>query len=41
MARRKFKRAPEDLPQHDETWHVLSHHMRVWITPEFEEPYRP
>ena len=41
MARRKFKRAPEDLSQHDETWHVLSHHMRVWITPEFEEPYRP
>jgi len=41
MARRKFKRAPADLPQYDETWHVLVHHVRVWITPEFEEPYRP
>ncbi len=41
MARRKFKRAPDKLPQHDEIWHVLTHHLRVWITPEFEEPYRP
>ena len=36
MALRKSRRAPGDLPQYSETWHVAIHELRTWIAPEDE-----
>lgn len=38
---RKMRRAPENLPQQAETWHLLIQQLRIWITPPDEEPWRP
>ena len=38
---RKSRRLPGDLPQHAETWHVAIRHLRTWITPPDEDPWRP
>ena len=41
MALRRSRRAPGELPQYSEIWHVAIHELRTWIAPEDEEPYRP
>ncbi|MFN8489756.1 MAG: hypothetical protein U0350_19380 [Caldilineaceae bacterium] len=41
MSRPTTRRSSSELPQLNETWHVATHHLRVWITPPDAEPSRP
>jgi tetratricopeptide (TPR) repeat protein len=37
----KSQKSVESLPQRNEHWHVLVHHLRVWVAPPDEAPTRP
>jgi tetratricopeptide (TPR) repeat protein len=41
MFRRKSRISVEVLPQLAESWHILIRQLRIWITPEDEDPWRP
>lgn len=43
MTRKKTRarRTPHDLPQGNDSWTVAVRLLRIWITPEDEEPQRP
>ena len=36
-----FRRKPQDLPQHEETWHTFSFKLRTWVEEKKDKPMRP
>lgn len=38
---RSSRGSPGNLPQRQETWHVVVHRLRTWIAPPDEDPWRP
>ena len=38
---RSSRGSPGNLPQRQESWHVVVHRLRTWIAPPDEDPWRP